>query len=266
VTEFQHGEVTVRVYPDSAALAAAAATDAAAEMVSALGSSTEANVIFAGAESQMEFHRHLAGHAEVDWSRVNAFAVDDFWCPGIPPEYRVAAQPRRDLYSRVRPRSVNVIDTDADDPEAEAARYERLLGEHPVHLACVGIGVSGHLALCEPGETDFRDARKVRPVSICRASREQLERDPNFKALERIPERGITCTVPALLGAGRVLVIVPYAAKAGAIRRFFTSPVSEDMPATVLKTKPGTLLYLDADSFGQSRDLQLQERRSGARA
>ena len=44
--EFQHGEATVRVYPDSAALATAAAADAAAEMVAVLRSSPEANVIF----------------------------------------------------------------------------------------------------------------------------------------------------------------------------------------------------------------------------
>jgi glucosamine-6-phosphate deaminase len=203
----------------------------------------------------MEFHRALAAREDIDWSRINAFAVDDFWSPGMPAACRVAAQPARDLYSRVEPRSINTVDPDAADPEAEARRYEELLREHPPHLACIGIGVSGHLALNEPGACRFDDERLVRVAELCPDSVRQLESDPNFRDLPAIPRTGITCTVPALLAAPRVLAVVPYGIKAPVIRRFFESPVGEELPATALKDKPGSALYLDADSFAESRCL-----------
>jgi len=259
--EFRCEALTVLVFEDVAALAARAAADAAAELRRLAAAHREVNAIFAGAESQMEFHRALAARTDVDWSAVNAFAVDDFWCPGMPEDCRVAAQPARDLYSRVRPRSVNSLNPDAPDPEAEARRYQALLRTHRPHLACIGIGVSGHLALNEPGACSFGDERWVRVAALCSESKRQLESDPNFRRLPAIPERGITCTIPALMAAERVMAIVPYRAKAAVIRRFFQSPAGEALPATALKTQPGARLYLDADSFSESRGLFPREAR-----
>jgi glucosamine-6-phosphate deaminase len=255
--QFRHCEVLVDVYESATAMAQSAALDAGVEIAELLAKHDAVNIIFAGAESQMEFHRALAVRPGIDWSRVNALAVDDFWCPGMPEECRVSAQPKRDLYSRVNPGSVNFIDPDAPDAEVERSRYEALLEKHPPHLACIGMGVSGHLALNEPGATDFNDSQKVRVVEVCAESKRQLEADPNFKAMDQIPAQGITCTIPALMGAAKLLVIVPYAIKAGAVRRFFQSDVSAGLPATILKTKPGTRLYLDAESFAECEDLEL---------
>jgi len=226
-----------------------AAADFAGLAAGLLRSRAQLNVVFAGAESQQEFHRALARRADVPWPRINAFAVDEFWAPGIPPELAVAAEPRRELYARVLIRSVNVLDPSAPDPEAERARYEALIAAHPPDLACIGIGCSGHLALNEPGQTSFADRQLVRVVEVCAESRRQLEQDPNFRALGQIPERGITMTVPAILRAEAVLAVVPYALKAPIVKRFFESAVSEALPATALKTKSGARLYLDAESY-----------------
>lgn len=248
VQSFRHGQIDVRAFPDTAAMAAGAAEDFAALAAGRLARQDELNVVFAGAESQMAFHQALAARGGIAWERINAFAVDEFWSPGLPPELAVAAEPRRELYARVRPRSVHVLDPSAPDAAKEARRYEELLRAHPPDIACIGIGCSGHLALNEPGQTDFRDPQLVRVVDVCEASKRQLEQDPNFKALGVIPGRGITMSVPALLRAAVVMVVVPYALKADVMRRFFASPVSEALPASALKTKPGTRLYLDRDS------------------
>ena len=225
-----------------------AAADFADAVRRTLQARPEANVIFAGAESQMEFHRALARLHDVDWAHINAFAVDDFWSPGLPPDLAVAAEPRRELYAKVKPKSINVLDPSAPDAEAEARRYEALIRARPPDIACIGIGCSGHLALNEPGDTNFAEPRWVRVVDVCQESQRQLEQDPNFKALGTIPARGITLTIPAILHAEAVLVIVPYAIKAPIIRRFMDSPVTEALPASILKDKAGTRLYLDEES------------------
>ena len=244
----QCGELEVFVDGSAGESAGRAAADFAAAAARLLGTRPELNVVFAGAESQMEFHRALARRADIDWPRINAFAVDEFWSPGMPAELIVAAEPRRELYSQVPVRSVHGPDPSAPDPEAEAERYEALLRAHPPDMACIGIGCSGHLALNEPGATDFADPRLVRVVEVCAESVRQLEQDPNFRALGSIPRRGITLTVPAILRAAVVMAIVPYALKAPVIRSFFASPVSAALPATALRSKAGARLYLDRDS------------------
>jgi len=245
----QIGGVFVQVGQDVVRMAEQAATDFADCARALLAHRPALNAVFAGAESQMAFHRALARRADISWSRIHAFAVDDFWAPGLPEACAVAAEPKRELYAHVHPASVNVIDPCAPDAEAEARRYEALIRAHPPHLACIGIGCSGHLALNEPGDTDFKDSRWVRVVTVCEASRRQLESDPNFCALPAIPRQGITLTLPAILQAERILAIVPYAIKAPIVKRFLECSVTEALPATILKKHSGTRLYLDQDSF-----------------
>jgi len=247
---FRAGELEVFVDRSAAESAARAAADFAAAARRLLLARDELNVVFAGAESQQPFHRALAARADIAWPRINAFAVDEFHSPGMPAELAVSAEPKRELYARVPVRSVNVLDPSAPDPGAECRRYAAMLAAHPPDIACIGIGCSGHLALNEPGQADFADRELVRVVEVCAESRRQLQGDPNFKALGKIPERGLTMTIPAILRAEFVQAIVPYALKAAIVKRFLASPVGEALPATALKAKPGARLYLDREAYG----------------
>jgi glucosamine-6-phosphate deaminase len=246
---FKHGTLRVRVFTGTRAMARAAAREVSERIRDLLGRKETVNIIFSGAESQQEFHRALAATPGIDWQRVNAFAVDDFHAPGMDPALSVAAQPQRDLYDRVHPRSVHAIHFDAPDPEEESRRYEALIRAHPPDIACLGIGVSGHIAFNEPGPTRFDDERKVRVIAVSEESKRQLEEDPNFARLDRIPDRGITVTVAELMRCPNVFVVVPYSSKAPIVERFFASEVTEAFPATILKQKEGAVLYLDADSY-----------------
>ena len=210
-------------------------------------------VVFSGAQSQMEFHAALRERTDIEWNRLDAFAVDEFYAPGIPRHLRVCAQPERDLYSRVPLRSVNLLEADPPDIEAERRRYEALVRAQPPLLACLGVGLSGHLALNEPG-ADPDDELAVRLVTVCDDSVRQLEQDPNFAALGQIPRQGLTLTLPVLLAARRILVVVPYALKQPIIARLRTSPVTRELPASLLKTHPNATLFLDPES-GSPRSL-----------
>ncbi len=250
IRESHFGDLGVFTADSTDEMAGRAAEDFAAHAARLLRDLPEINVVFAGAESQGAFHAALRTRRTISWPRINAFSVDEFIAPGMPPENAVSAQPRRDLYRHVPLKSINVIDFDAADPEAECARYEALLAGHRPHICCIGIGMSGHIALNEPGETDFRDPRVVRIVKVCEQSRRQLAQDPNFRALPAIPERGITITIPFLLSAAHVLVVVPSALKAPIIGRLRDAPVTPDLPASVLKEQRNAWLYLDAGSAG----------------
>jgi glucosamine-6-phosphate deaminase len=248
VRSTKFGRLEVCVGDTTGEMAAAAAAEFARAARRMLREKAEINVVFAGAESQGAFHAALRSRTDIPWERVNAFAVDEFLAPGLPAANAVSAQPMRDLYVHVPVKSVNVIAFDTPDPEAERARYEALLRAHPPDLCAMGIGISGHLALNEPGETDFNDPLAVRIVTVCDESKRQLESDPNFCALPSIPDRGITITVPFLLSASSVLVVAPYALKAPIIRRLRDEPVSPALPASILTTCGHARLYLDRDS------------------
>lgn len=247
---FLSGKVEVFAETETVKMAKKAATDFAVTAMVHLRSNPEINVIFAGAQSQQAFHKALVARTDIEWPRINAFSVDDFHCPGMPEELSVFAQPSRDLYPHISPKSVHHVDFNAPDPEAERTRYEALVRAHPPHICCLGIGISGHIALNEPDQTDFNDPMAVRIVDICPLSKRQLQQDPNFMKMGRIPDKGITMTLSFLMQAPDILLIVPYPLKADIIKAFLSikSPTTA-LPASILKTRSGVKLYLDKGSY-----------------
>jgi len=232
-------------------MAQQAATDFAAAVRNVLTENDEVNVIFAGAESQQAFHQALVQRKDIDWHRINAFGVDDFYAPYIPVELSVCAQPERDLYQHVKIGSIHIPNYAASNAEAERVRYEQVIKDNPPHIACLGIGRSGHIAFNEPG-CDFQDPQTVRVIDVCEASRWQLMDDPNFRDLGEIPSQGITVTIPALMQAQHTFIMVPYESKAAIIKKLFDSDeVSNELPMTILRQWPNAHLYLDNESSSQ---------------
>ena len=208
----------------------------------------ECRIVFSAAESQGSFVRALALEPDVDWSRVVCFNIDDFWRPEMPLEFSCGHQTRTELYDKVPVKAFHQVAVHAADPQVEADRFEALLREAPLDIMCLGIGTSGHIALNEPGQTSFNDARWVRVVDVDEQSKRQLMDDPNFKDLGYIPERGITTTIPAILSAKHFFVMVPLANKKDIVTEVLSvSEPVERLPATVLRTVEGTL-FLDRAS------------------
>jgi len=63
-----------------------------------------------------------------------------------------------------------------------------------------------------------------------------------------VPTHGYTLTIPALLSAPVVSVVVPCPHKANAVLTTLRGPISEACPATALRRHPGAKLYLDRDA------------------
>jgi glucosamine-6-phosphate deaminase len=181
---------------------------------------------------------------------VVCFNMDDFWAPNIPEELTCGYQLRSQLYDKVQPRRFYLVRFDAPDAAVEASRFERVLrAESPIDILCQGIGTSGHLAFNEPGQTNFQDPAWVRVVDITDQSKKQLAGDPNFRDLSRIPDKGITMTIPAMLSAPYVFTIVPLALKRPIVTRLLATPEpTAELPASILSTVEGTL-FLDRNSY-----------------
>ena len=244
-----YGKTTVVVCNDAVELGRRAASDVAAKIRELLARQEEIRMVFAAGESQMTFLDALADELGINWQRIVCFNMDDFYDMGMPEEFTCGHQTRRQLYDKVGPRRTHLIRYNAPDPEEEAKRFESIIREQgEIDILCQGIGTSGHLALNEPFDTDFRERRWVRVVNLAEQSKTQLRDDPNFKALGYIPARGITMTIPLLMSAKNIYTMVPLGLKRPILERLFAFKTpTETLPASVLLEVDGTL-YVDRDS------------------
>ena len=136
----------------------------------------------------------------------------------------------------------------ADRPLRTCLDYEDLLLAEPTDIVCAGIGENGHLAFNDPPVADFLDPVLVKVVRLDAACRTQQLNDGCFERIEDVPTHAYTLTVPALLAAPIVSVVVPGPRKAEAVLATLRGPFGESCPATALRRHPGATLYLDRES------------------
>ena len=241
------GELSVEVHPSEAAAGQAASAFAARTITAAVEERGEARVILATGNSQLAFVRALAGQS-VPWEAVTVFHMDEYI--GIDAEHPAAFRRwiRENVADTVHPRAVEYIQPDRGTPEAECVRYEALLRAAPVDLTCMGIGENGHLAFNEPGSADFDDPRWAGIVSLTPESQRQQVDEGHFPGLDAVPRAAISLTVPALLAAQTVQVVVPELRKAAAIARTLSGPIDTSCPASILRRQAHARLFLDRDS------------------
>jgi len=244
-----YGKTKIIICEDEHDLGRQSAAKAAETMRGILARQDEVRMVFAAGESQNTFLDAISQEPNVDWRRIVCFNMDDFWDTRMPERFTCGHQTRVQLYDKVHPRRFELVRYNAPDPEAEARRFEGLLKQAgPVDILCQGIGTSGHLALNEPGQTDFNTDRWVKVVDIAEQSKRQLREDPNFRDLGYIPEKGITLTIPALMSAGHIFTMAPLALKRPILKRVLSTPdPTADLPATIISRYQG-ILFVDKNS------------------
>jgi glucosamine-6-phosphate deaminase len=248
-TKFDH--LPVEVYPDNGSLGGAAAEAAAQILAAAITRQGQANLIVATGNSQLTFYAALRRRRDIDWQQVTVFHMDEY--VGMAADH--PASFRRYLHENfvdaVHPAAFYGVAGDAPDPQHECQRYAALLRRHPADLCCLGIGENGHLAFNDPPYALFGDPVWVKIVQLSEASRRQQVGEGHFASLADVSTHAITLTIPALLAAQRILAIVPEKRKASAVQAALSGPITEQCPASILRTVTHARLYLDVDSFSQ---------------
>lgn len=246
VTRLTKGRLKVTISETRAELGEVAAREVGAYIRSLLETQPEVNIIFASAPSQNDFLANLLLE-EIDWSRVNAFHMDEYI--GIDPHAPQAfGQFLRDrIFSKKTFKSVNYIDPKAADPAAECERYAGLLRQMPADI------VFGHRrerppGLQRPPRGVLRRPLTVKTVDLDPACIRQQVNDGCFKTIEEVPTHAYTITIPELLFVKKLYAIVPTIAKANAIKGTCDGPIVTSCPASILRTHRDCTLYADRDS------------------
>jgi glucosamine-6-phosphate deaminase len=246
-TLLEFGQAKVIVHPDVKAMARSVA-DHTAVMRAAVAARGVAHVMFATGNSQLAFIDMLVEHTEdVPWADAVIFHMDEY--VGVGPDHPAGFQRwiRERIVQRISPRAAYYVEG-LGDPEAECARYSRLLSEHPLDLCCLGIGENGHLAFNDPPVADFHDPLDVKVVQLDRACRQQQVNEGHFPDMTAVPTHAITVTIPALLRASEVFAIVPEARKAEPVLVALTGPISTSCPASALRTISHASIHLEPAS------------------
>ena len=236
------------VYEDRGKMGKAAARDIIAMIHVMLSQKPVINMMFGAAPSQNEVLAGLREADDVDWTRINCFHMDEYI--GIHPE---APQSfgnflRQRIFDKVPFKTVNYLNGQAENLEEECKRYSELLLRHPVDIVCLGIGENGHIAFNDPDVANFNDSHLVKVVELDPICRQQQVNEKCFEAFDLVPAKALTLTIPALLKADWMFCIVPFKNKANAVYNTLYGEISEKCPASILRKKENSCLYLDPES------------------
>lgn len=241
-------ELLVKIIHDRNEMGRVAANEVTAMIVELLAEKGEINMIFAAAPSQNEFIADLISRPGIDWNRINAFHMDEYIGLKSDATQAFGNFLKERIFGKVPFKNVFYLNGLASDLSEECERYSELLVKYPVDIVCLGIGENGHIAFNDPGVADFNDKKLVKVIDLDLVSRQQQVNDKCFDELKQVPTQALTLTIPAMVKARYMYCIVPATNKAKAVYRTLNEEVSENCPATILRTKENVTLYLDAAS------------------
>ncbi len=233
----------IKIVPDAQELAHQAA-DIVSEII---GRQPDAAVGLPSGTTPLGLYEELARRARagaLDLRGVTAFAIDEWHGVASTHPANNASYFRRHVTQRMDLRALHVMDSAADDADAECQRFQRLLeGSGGLNLVILGIGLNGHIAFNEPGSAFHSRARRVALES---ASREAYAEA--FGSPAAVPAFGLTLGIADLLAARSALLLVIGAAKAPVVAQALEGPLTEALPASALQRHPDLAVLLDEDA------------------
>ena len=247
MTTFKKENLTVKIYQNKNEMGEAAALYVAETLNDEIIQKGYANLILATGASQFSFLEYLQLQ-QIDWKKITVFHLDEYKGMPVthPASFRKYLKDR--ILNKVQPGKVYFLEGDANDIDAEILRYEELLKQHPVDIACIGIGENGHIAFNDPPVADFNDPRLVKVVELDEACRKQQLGEGWFSTFDDVPTHALSLTIPAIMGCKKISCVVPDQRKADAVFNALNAELSTACPATILRKHANTVLFLDEDS------------------
>jgi glucosamine-6-phosphate deaminase len=239
--------VLLKIFNDRVVMGQAAAEQAAGAIRRAVAERGHARIIAATAASQLEFLDALTKAPGIDWSKVEAFHLDEYI--GLPVSHPGSFRKMllEQLVQKTGIANYHLLDGDATDPLEVVQRVGKQLASLPVDIAFLGIGENGHIAFNDP-PADFKTEEPYIIVNLDEACRQQQVGEAWFADISQVPKRAISMSTRQILKAKEILAVVPGPRKAQAVKACFEGAVGPMAPASILRTHPNTTVYLDKNS------------------
>jgi glucosamine-6-phosphate deaminase len=237
----------LKVFNDKITLGRAAAEQAATAIRRAISERGEARIIAATAASQLEFLDALTKASGIDWTKVEAFHLDEYI--GIPITHPGSFRKMlmEQLVVKTGIRQYHLLAGDAAEPAAVVREIGTQLASAPIDIAFLGIGENGHIAFNDP-PADFNTEEPYIIVNLDEACRQQQVGEAWFADLSQVPKQALSMSAKQILKAKEILAVVPDKRKARAVKACFEGEISPMAPASILRRHPNATVYLDTNS------------------
>ena len=225
-----------------------AAGSTATELIrQAIEQNGSANIILATGTSQFETLNQVISEPGIDWSQVVMFHLDEYI--GLPVTHPASFRKylKERFIEKIPSLKAAHLINGEDDAQAECKRLGKLITEHPIDVALVGIGENGHLAFNDP-PADFETEQPYIIVELDEACRKQQLGEGWFGALEEVPRQAISMSIKQIIKSKHIICSVPDSRKALAVKNSLEQPVSNLYPAGILQTHSSCIYFLDKAS------------------
>lgn len=172
--------------------------------------------------------------------RATVVLLDEYL--GLPPGHPARSDVvlRREVVERLAPAPRFVsFDVDGADPARACAAFDRAIAEAGgLDLVILGLGANGHVGMNEPGSPVGAPTRVVDLAASTREAAIGYGADPP-------PTRGLTLGMAGIAAAREVWLLATGSAKAGILARTLDGPMSDEVPASLLRSHPGLRVIVD---------------------
>jgi glucosamine-6-phosphate deaminase len=207
----------------------------------------EANIILATGTSQFETINRLISEEEIDWSKVTMFHLDEYI--GLPLSHPASFRKylRERFLAKVPELKAVYLINGENDVIAETTDLGKIISDHPIDVALVGVGENGHLAFNDP-PADFDTEQPYLVVNLDEPCRKQQMGEGWFASLDEVPLQAISMSVRQIMKSAHIVCSVPDTRKALAVKNSLENQVSNLFPASILQLHPNCTFFLDKHS------------------
>ena len=237
--------VKLQICDDAKTLGQKAAEQAGEILRNKIKENGKARIVLSTGQSQFEFFESFI-QQPVDWSKVEMFHLDEY--VGLselhPASFRKYLKER--FVEKVTLGKVCFVSGEGD-VAVQTAQLNQVISSEPIDLGLIGIGENAHIAFNDPpANFDIDDPYLV--VDLDDDCKQQQVREGWFPSIDDVPKQAITMSVKQILKCETILSCVPHQVKAEAVRKTLTEPITNQIPATILRTHSNWTLFLDRDS------------------
>lgn len=234
------------VAADPIAVGGLAGREAARLIKKAIAANGRANIILATGTSQFETLTQLIQEG-IDWSKVVMFHLDEYigLPESSPASFRKYLKER--FLAKVPELKQYYLVNGEGDAAAECDRLGKVIKQHPIDVALVGIGENGHLGFNDP-PADFETEKAFIVVGLDEDCRKQQFGEGWFETLAAVPRQAITMSIKQILRSKHIICSVPDSRKAVAVKNSLEGPVSNVNPASILQLHADCVCFLDKAS------------------
>lgn len=232
----------IRICKNASELGQSAATYIASKLHEAIAQLGSARLLLSTGASQFDTLAALIT-LPVEWEKVEMFHLDEY--VGLPETHPASFRRylRERFINHVPLKAAHLVEGTQEGMRTLAAEIVRA----PIDIGLIGVGENAHIAFNDP-PADFNINEPYLLVRLNDACKHQQCGEGWFTTPADVPDYAVSMSVRQIMRCRNIVSSVPYPVKADAIRRMLTEEVHNLTPATILKTHPSMVLYLDQDS------------------